>query len=89
MRTSLIEAEQIEKYIQQQGDISERLLMEARMQVDHELAERMAFQKQTYQLIREYGQRQLRREIRQVRKKVFSDSAYKKFQTKVRSYFKI
>lgn len=89
MRTSLIEAEQIEKYIQQQGDISERLLMEAQMQIDYELAERVAFQKQTYQLIREYGQRQLRREIRQVRKKVFGDSAYKKFQTKVRSYFKI
>ncbi|WKN40465.1 hypothetical protein [Tunicatimonas pelagia] len=89
MRTSLIETEQIEKYIQQRGDLSNRLLIEARMQVNHELAERVAFQKQTYRAIQEYGRQQLRAEICRVQRKVFSDSAYKKFQTKIRSYFKI
>ncbi|MEM9830555.1 MAG: hypothetical protein AAF944_07940 [Bacteroidota bacterium] len=89
MRTSLIETQQIEKYIQQQGNISERLLMEARVQVDYELAERVAFQKQTYRAIQEYGRQQLRAEIRRAQQKVFRDSAYKKFQTKIRSYFKI
>lgn len=89
MRTSLIETEQIEKFIRQEGDASEHLLMEARMQIDSELAQRVAFQKQTYQLIREYGRQQLRGEIHQAQKKIFSDSAYRKFQTRVRSYFKI
>jgi hypothetical protein len=89
MRTSLIEAEQIEKFIQQRGDLSERLLMEARMQVDSELAERVTFQKQTYQVIQQYGRQQLREEICRVQKKVFNESAYRKFQTRVRSYFKI
>jgi len=89
MRTSLIETEQIEKFMQHEGDVSERLLLEARMQVDSELAERVAFQAQTYQLIREYGRQQLRAEICRVQKKVFNESAYRKFQTRVRSYFKI
>ncbi|MEM6845026.1 MAG: hypothetical protein AAF632_22625 [Bacteroidota bacterium] len=89
MRTSLIETEQIEKFIRQEGDLSERLLMEARMQVDYELAERVTFQKQAYRVIQEYGRQQLRAEIRRVQKKVFKDLAYRKFQTKIRSYFKI
>ncbi len=88
MRTSLIETERIEKYIHPQGNVGDRLLIEARMQIDGELAERVASQKQTYQIIREYGRKQFRAEICQVQKKVFGDSAYKKFQTKVRSYFK-
>lgn len=88
MRTSLIEAEQIEKFIQQQGVVSERLLIEARMQIDSELSQRVAFQKQTYKLVREYGRQQLRAEIHRAQQKVFSDLAYRKFQTKVRSYFK-
>ncbi|MEM9674624.1 MAG: hypothetical protein ACFB15_28780 [Cyclobacteriaceae bacterium] len=89
MRTSLIETEQIEKFIRQEGDISKRLFIEARMQIDRELAERVTFQQQTYQLIREYGRQQLRAEISRVQKKVFKDSVYQKFQTKVQSYFKI
>ena len=89
MRTSLIETEQIEKFIRQEGDISKRLFIEARMQIDRELAERVTIQQQTYQLIREYGRQQLRAEISRVQKKVFKDSVYQKFQTKVQSYFKI
>lgn len=89
MRTSLIETEQIEKFIQQEGDLSEQLLMEARMQVNSKLKDQVAFQQQTYQVIREYGRQQIRAEIYRVQQKVFKDSAYQKFQTKVRSYFKM
>lgn len=85
----MIETERIEKYIYRQSNVSDYLLMEAQIQVDDELSERVAFQKQTYQVIREYGRQQLRAEICQVQKKVFSDSAYRKFRAKVRSYFRI
>lgn len=102
MRTSLIETQQIEYYIQQRSSVSnhshkklnhqlasECLLIEARLQIDPELAERVAFQQQTYRVIQEYGRRQLLAEIQQVQKRIFGDSAYRRFQTKVRSYFKI
>ena len=88
MRTSLIEIEQIEKFLLHQDNTSEHLLMEARMQVNSELSDQIASQKQTYQLIHEYGRQQLRREIQKAQRKVFSDSAYLKFQNKIRSYFK-
>ncbi|MEQ6120233.1 hypothetical protein [Reichenbachiella sp. MALMAid0571] len=87
MRTSLIETAQIDQLVQKQGDPGERLLMEARIQVNDELSEKVNFQVMAYNIIHEYGRRKLRKEIAQIDKQLFTSRKHLDFRNKILSYF--
>ena len=88
MRTSLIEAEQIENFLLHKGEISERLVTEAKVLTSPELRERVQYQKDTYALIHIYGREKLYAEIQRVEQKMFSNSRFKNFQNLIKSIFK-
>lgn len=88
MQTSLQKTKQIENYLLKKGNADDRLLTEAYIQINIDLAEEVQNQKKTYDLIRAYGRRQLRNEIKKVNHKLFHASKYHSFQHKIWSIFK-
>ncbi len=60
MRTSLIEIQQIEMYLAQRLEPEERLVFEARMEVNPQLKEHVILQKKVYALLQARRDRQLR-----------------------------
>lgn len=78
------ELQQIEDFLQGKMSASDRLVMEARVLVDPELAEKCRCQQLTYDVIRIYG---LKAEIKAMEKKVFTQKKYAFFQQKVISIF--
>ncbi len=88
MRTSLVEIQEIENFLLKQGDVKEQLLVEAKMLLTPDLAEKVKLQSESYDLIHQYGREELRREIRLVEQEVFHSSRYRLFQQRIRSIFK-
>lgn len=82
------EIEKIEQYLLKRGNPEEHLLMEAKMQLDSELADQVALQKQTYKVIVSYGRQQLRQEIQSIDRKVFRLPVYASFRSSILSIFK-
>lgn len=66
----------------------DRLLLEAQLRLDAGLAEKLKWQQKTYQLIREYGRRQLRQEIQAAHDQLFNSPDHAGFRQKIRSIFK-
>lgn len=87
MRTSLTELQQAEQYLQGEAEPEQHLLMEARLQIDQNLAEKLEAQQEAYVLIKQYGREQLRREIAQVEQRIFTRSVYRRFQKQIRAIF--
>ena len=87
MRTSLIETAQIDQLVQKKGDLGKRLLLEAKMQVNDELSEKVSFQVMAYEIIHEYGRRKLRNEIAQIDKQLFTKRKHLSFRNEILSYF--
>lgn len=88
MRTSLLETRRIEKFLLQQGDLGDRLVLETQAQLNPDLAQRVGFQNQTYQLVETYGRQKLRKEIRQIDARMFAGTRHVTFLQKILSYFK-
>jgi len=82
------ETRQIEKYLEQQLQPEEKLLMDARCLVDPQLRDTVYFQEQTYKLIRHFGRNQLRAEIGAVEKRLFTEDVFSQFRKKIQSIFK-
>ncbi|HEY4194004.1 MAG TPA: hypothetical protein VGM63_00595 [Mucilaginibacter sp.] len=87
MRTSLIETEQIEAYLLKLSDPGDSLVFEARLLLDAELSEKVAWQKKTYSIVRIYGRDQLRKEIESVHQKLFTQPEHVSFSQKIRRLF--
>ncbi|GAA5030827.1 hypothetical protein GCM10011506_21990 [Marivirga lumbricoides] len=88
MRTSLVEIVQIEQFLQNEGDLGERMLLEARMLVDERFASKVNFQEYAYKAIQQYGRNILREEIKRMDQKLFNEPTQLNFQQKIKSYFK-
>ncbi|MGB0522316.1 MAG: hypothetical protein ACPGJS_05120 [Flammeovirgaceae bacterium] len=87
MKTSWTETARIEDYLTHQEDIEGCLLLEAQLQLDAELAQRIAAQQASYALIQAHGRQLLRKEIKAVEHKIFHDTCYASFKKKIRSFF--
>ncbi|WP_020529686.1 hypothetical protein [Flexithrix dorotheae] len=83
MRISLIEAQQLENLLLEEGDPADRLVMEARLQINKELKEKAYWQALTYRILKHYGREKLKREINMVEKKLFTSPKYKSFQDRI------
>lgn len=86
-RTSPPETRQIEKYLQRQMGAEEQLLFEAQLVLHPELAERVQWQRRTYVLVRKYGRQQLRAELEQVHRRLFTRPEHRSFRQKILRLF--
>ena len=87
MRISLIETGQIEAHLLNLTDPGDSLVFEARLLLDAELKEKLAWQEKTYNVVRIYGRDQLKKEIENVHQKLFTQPEYTSFSQKIRRLF--
>ncbi len=88
MRTSLNEIEQIEQHLLGQASNEESLLMEAKISLNPDLAQKVSMQQESYALVREYGRKKLRAEIGQVERKLFEYPGFKSFRQRIFDLFR-
>ncbi|MEM9337964.1 MAG: hypothetical protein AAGA66_04495 [Bacteroidota bacterium] len=88
MRTSLSEIESIENWLTGRGDQGDRLLTEAKIQLDTDLRANARWQETTYRVVRQYGREKLKEEISKVDHRLFTSSRYRSFQARILSIFK-
>jgi hypothetical protein len=87
MMTSWKETEQIEAYLTGTVDTGDALVFEAQMILNPVLADKTLWQQKTYAIIRDYGRRQLKKEIEQVHQQLFTQPAHRSFSEKIRLLF--
>lgn len=87
MKTSLTELQLIEDFLLVNTIAEDKVLMQARQILQPDLKQSVYWQKKTYRLIETYGRAQLRREILQVDKKLFSAPAHFSFSERIKSFF--
>jgi len=88
MRTSLIEIREIDRYLNNEMSISEKLVFESRLQIDEMLKENLNNQVKANAVIKEFGRQKLLQDILVIEERLFSESKFKTFQSKVYSIFK-
>lgn len=88
MRTSLLKLQEIERHLLQRGNTEGRLLFEAQMIIDSELAENVAVQKNAYTLINLYGRVKLKAGLEAVHQQLFTQTKYQRFSKKIMALFK-
>lgn len=81
------ESEQIEKYINQELPAGDSLLMDAKCLIDPGFKNTVFFQQQTYLLVKQYGRKQLRAEIRSIDQQLFTNNLFTSFRNKIVSIF--
>lgn len=87
MKTSLNELKQIDDYIMHKMNAEEVCLFQARLILQAELKEQLFWQQRSYEIIRQYGRRQLKLEIEQLHDKIFQSTEYEGFRNKVLRLF--
>jgi hypothetical protein len=87
MMTSWHETEQIEAGLLGTAGTADRLLFEARLLLDEELADKTLWQQRTYKLVQQYGRMQLKNEVEEAHKQLFNSSRHHGFAHKIRSLF--
>lgn len=88
MRTSLIEIAQIEGLVEQYAGCHDDLLRKSWVQRNSDLKEKIVQQLTSYELIKVYGRRQLKKEIEAVEKQMFKARKHRAFQCVIQSIFK-
>jgi hypothetical protein len=87
MMTSWNETEQIEMHLSGRLDTGNALVFEARMMLDPELSDKVAWQQKTYGIIQIYGRKQLKMEIEAVHQNLFTQPEHSSFSQKIRRLF--
>lgn len=83
MRTSLNEIKEMEAYIFYTLPKEDALLFDAKLILDNELHTKWLCQKKSYLLIREYGRKKLKEEIKAVHQKLFTEPEHDGFRKKI------
>ncbi|WP_236974679.1 hypothetical protein [Membranihabitans maritimus] len=87
MRTSWRETQNIEDYIFDRLSPEDRILIETNIDGSVELKEKLQLQKQSYELIKEYGREVLRKEINAIDREVFSSYRHNKLRKRILKIF--
>jgi hypothetical protein len=87
MTTSWNETRQIEAVLRGTAAPGDALLFEAKLMLDNELADKMLWQQKTYNVIKQYGRKQLKAEIDAVHQKLFTQPEHRSFSQKIRQLF--
>lgn len=88
MRTSLNKILQIESHLFKQLSGEDEMLFQANLLLDKDLQKDVYFQQRTYQLVKEYGRKQIIEEIESVHRKLFSASEHRNFRRKILRLFR-
>lgn len=82
------DTQHIQHYLEDALPPEERILMEARLLIDPALREKMLWQQRSHELVRAYGRQQLRLEIAQVQKRLFTESRFSAFTQTIKNIFR-
>lgn len=77
MRTSLVELQQLEEHIFNGNDITN----------DHETADKVHWQKETYALVHQYGRQKMKAELETIHHTLFTDTRYARFRRHIMRLF--
>ncbi|WDF56902.1 hypothetical protein [Mucilaginibacter sp. KACC 22063] len=87
MRTLLIEVKDIEQYLFITGTAEDRLLFDAKQIINPELKGKVADQQKVYELVNNYGRKQLKAELQTVFQNLVSTPEHRSFAQRIRSIF--
>ncbi|WP_207425356.1 hypothetical protein [Pedobacter sp. SYSU D00535] len=87
MRTSLKDIKTVEEYLFGHLDGGDAALLEAKLLLSGDLSEQVKAQQQSYILIREFGRKELRKEIEEVHQNLFSEKQHRSFRQKILRLF--
>ena len=87
MKTSWNELRLIEDFLLSDTETDDIILFEANLLLQPNLKESVFWQQKTYTLINKYARLQLRKEIEQVHKKLFTAPEYRSFGQKIMQLF--
>lgn len=87
MKTSLNELRLIEDYLLSCGEDEETCLFKAKLILQPELQEDVYWQSKTYQMVQDYGRKQLKTEIEKIHQTLFNSNGYKPFRQQIIGLF--
>ena len=87
MKTSLNELRLIEHYLLSDNKDGESFLFEAKMILQPDLKQQVYWQNKTYQMVRDYGRKQLKNEIENIHETLFNTDTHQSFRQKVMRLF--
>ncbi|CAH0257825.1 MULTISPECIES: hypothetical protein [unclassified Pedobacter] len=87
MKTSLNELRLIEHYLLSDDKDGESFLLEAKMILQPDLKQQVYWQDKTYQMVRNYGRKQLKNEIENIHQTLYNTDAHQSFRQKVMRLF--
>jgi len=88
MPTSLNEIAEIDDHLFNRQQPGEALLFEAKLIISPELKDKVMWQKQTLNLVQQYGRNNLRAQIQAVHRQLFTQQQHQSFAQKVMGLFK-
>lgn len=88
MKTSLHELRSIEHYLLSDNKDGESFLFEAKLILQPELEEQVYWQNKTYQMVRNYGRKQLKNELNNIHETLFNTDKHQSFRQKVMRLFR-
>ncbi|GAA4200747.1 hypothetical protein GCM10022289_12970 [Pedobacter jeongneungensis] len=88
MKTSLHELRSIEHYLLSDNKDGESFLFEAKLILQPELEKRVYWQNKTYQMVRNYGRKQLKNELNNIHETLFNTDEHQSFRQKVMRLFR-
>jgi len=83
----LREVERIDRYLQGKMDPASRLLFDAELLIDPLFAKRFSYQQTLYQIIKNSGRRELKRELEVIHRQLLSDPLKMDFRNEILKLF--
>jgi hypothetical protein len=87
MKTSLNELRLIEDYLLSGNEDGESCLFEAKLILQPGLKEQVYWQNRTYQIVRDYGRKQLKTEIEKIHQTLFDTNEHEPFRQRIMRLF--
>jgi hypothetical protein len=81
------ETAHIQRYLLGTLSAEERIVFEAKLLIDDELAEKAAWQRTVHETVLLSGRNRLRKEIASIDRKLFTTARYSRFQQTIRTIF--
>jgi len=87
MKTSSNELRLIEDYLLSGREDEESCLFEAKLILQPQLKEHVYWQNKTYQIVQDYGRKQLKTEIEKIHQTLFNTSEHQPFRQRIMRLF--
>lgn len=87
MRTSLNEVREIEQFLLRKKPAGDTLLFQAKIILDPPLRSRVEWQQKAYDIVRAYGRKKLREEIKSAERILFTEKEHEGFRKKILKLF--